>query len=904
GNHLSDIFGLGRILYQCFCAELPSGAFASMPSQKTGLPTFIDDAVLGAMHYEPDQRPQSIAQLVQELSGHLTRVPTDTSSDHEDPTVRNSLLKRYDHDFSWLRWFLPIALTVTVLGLLSHFAFQYITAPDPESEQALLHSSLDPNAALTLIARARVLHADGQVVPSKAIIKEVATSADTSAPVLKEMLSTLEDWEEYELALELGKAFTDRSPFETQVRNDLSNILAAREKIIVPFLEFQALSDSARTQGDDFLELEALQRSAELIPGSMTINHRINENPVFIYSGIMDGIGALKSLHPDYDSWRIHVYVDRKGSRVDLSHNIGLNNIGPLAGLPINELDISWTRVTDLSPVQSMPISVLRIDSTPIRDISPLEKNSLTVFTFNHAPVTDVSVLEEMKSLKSARGHYKDSTFKKYLPPNAASVWENTLGMRFRPIDDGKALMSVWETRYADYRAYAISSKLAIIPEMLRFADDKWLADGATWKKPGYDTKDDHPVVGVSKRDIARFCKWLTEKDLDRGAIKKGQLYRLPTDSEWNTVVQTTNNILLNPKTRSLQPSSDLSPYNSLPNQALEYWEGITSEASALPTLTTTEAGGDEDWIGPVGRFDSINGFYDLLGNVREWCSDTSDHKQTGSIVRGSDFSTGRISPQNRTSLDQEARYSDLGFRIVLQLKPPKVDLPLITALNKKNWETAAKIALPDAINHPNRAVRDAARDYLVLDRWIADPTKRGSDLLNNSRLKSFGESTYFLVRIPLPWADAKAIAAATGGHLAVVTSPEEQKWIEDEFFGPQSAQTLWLGAFARGSDWKWITGDPWGFEHRPIPKPDSFNAALILVPTHLSKEGTHHFANWLPDNPLEPHAFLIEWHTPQSLPRADEQDNPLSNASPHDPVDTGSSSAITTAGDSLTAAP
>ncbi|MEM7146731.1 MAG: SUMF1/EgtB/PvdO family nonheme iron enzyme [Verrucomicrobiota bacterium] len=879
GNHLSDIFGLGRILYRCFCGELPSGAFASMPSQKTGLPTFIDDAVLGAMHYEPEQRPQSIAQLVQELAGHLTRVPTSSHSEEEHQKIRRFKLRSDDHGIPLLRWILATLVAVTILGGLYHITLKYLIPNEKEeSQQVNQNSSLDVKAILALIARARLLHEDGQFVPAEAIIKEVATTTPVSEPVLKETLSALEDWGEYELALKLGQAYVDRDVSEGPKKQNLIAIFEERKNVIVPFLEFRALANTARDRGDDFLENEALQEAIALIPDDKEVSRRIKENPVFVYTQIMDGISALKSLHPDYDSWRIHVHVDRKGSRVDLSDNIGLNNINPLAGLPINELDISRTRTTDLTPLAEVPLKVLRIDSTPVRDISPIKNAPLEVFSFNHAPITDSSVLEEMTTLKASRGGHEDTKFKKFAPPEPGENWDNPLGMRFRPIGSGESLMAVWETRYADFLAYSKSSNLAIIPNMLSFSEDKWIADGATWKKPGYETDENLPVVGVSQRDITNFCKWLTEKDLKRGALKKGQSYRLPTDSEWNLAIQAKDNILLSPKTRSLQPTESGGLTSVSPSGALDFWEGIPSEQSALPKLATANAGGENDWIGPIGRFADTNGFYDLHGNAREWCSDATDHQLTNFIVRGSDFTTGNFSPETRSILDQEARYSDLGFRVVLQLKPNETDLPLITQIKKKDWEAAAEIALPDAVNHDNDSVRAAARDYLVLQEWIDDPTRRESDLLNDSRLKKFGDSTYFLARIPLPWGDAKEIADATGGHLAVITSPEEQKWIEHNFLVPPDAQTLWLGASARGPQWNWITDNPWEFQHREIPETDSSTAALILAPTTLNKGGTHHYANWLPDNPLEAHAFLIEWHTPNNNPVATPDETPLAD--------------------------
>jgi hypothetical protein len=46
-----------------------------------------------------------------------------------------------------------------------------------------------------------------------------------------------------------------------------------------------------------------------------------------------------------------------------------------------------------------------------------------------------------------------------------------------------------------------------------------------TWRSPGFEQTDDHPVVNVSWNDAVKFAEWLSKKD--------GREYRLPTEAEW-----------------------------------------------------------------------------------------------------------------------------------------------------------------------------------------------------------------------------------------------------------------------------------------------------------------------------------------------------------------------------------
>ena len=48
-----------------------------------------------------------------------------------------------------------------------------------------------------------------------------------------------------------------------------------------------------------------------------------------------------------------------------------------------------------------------------------------------------------------------------------------------------------------------------------------------TWRNPGYEQTDEHPVVNVSWNDAIAFCDWLNRVE---GLTN---VYRLPTEAEW-----------------------------------------------------------------------------------------------------------------------------------------------------------------------------------------------------------------------------------------------------------------------------------------------------------------------------------------------------------------------------------
>ncbi|MDP1586191.1 MAG: lectin-like protein, partial [Prosthecobacter sp.] len=89
-------------------------------------------------------------------------------------------------------------------------------------------------------------------------------------------------------------------------------------------------------------------------------------------------------------------------------------------------------------------------------------------------------------------------------------------------------------------------------------------------------------------------------------------------------------------------------------------------------------------------------------------------------------------------------------------------------------------------------------------------PTSKPSDML------TFGGHRYRHLPDILSWTAAKAKAESMGGHLATITSKEENDWIKQNFITGLPAGTgVWLGATHDGvpGHWRWVTGEPFDFK-------------------------------------------------------------------------------------------
>jgi formylglycine-generating enzyme required for sulfatase activity len=190
---------------------------------------------------------------------------------------------------------------------------------------------------------------------------------------------------------------------------------------------------------------------------------------------------------------------------------------------------------------------------------------------------------------------------------------------------------------------------------------------------------DTHPVVNVSWDDAARFMNWLSKQDglspfyrEEQGRMVSGEDqgpgYRLPSEAEWAYAAR-----LADRKERVRYPWTGRYP----PKQVV----GNFADESARHLLPVVVVGYDDGFpaTAPVGSFAADPaGFYDMGGNVAEWCHDyyaanpgsgqpdplgpaTGTHR----VVRGSSWRDASIT-ELRFSYRRYSREpaNDIGFRI------------------------------------------------------------------------------------------------------------------------------------------------------------------------------------------------------------------------------------------------
>ena len=161
-------------------------------------------------------------------------------------------------------------------------------------------------------------------------------------------------------------------------------------------------------------------------------------------------------------------------------------------------------------------------------------------------------------------------------------------------------------------------------------------------------------------------------------------------------------------------------------------------------------------------------------------------------------------------------------LRDIFVREAAKIETSLITGLDSSLATVQASLVQSDKLIEA-RAVEDYRKGMMAGFRDAAE-TVGGTDVVRLSTSSKqqipadalvFGGTSYYLFKDAMTWQQARAKAETMGGHLATITTAEEDAWVRNTF-GPRLAvgQLFLIGASQERSDspWQWVTGEPWNF--------------------------------------------------------------------------------------------
>jgi hypothetical protein len=190
------------------------------------------------------------------------------------------------------------------------------------------------------------------------------------------------------------------------------------------------------------------------------------------------------------------------------------------------------------------------------------------------------------------------------------------------------------------------------------FVEDKKYPEPKSFTDPNFN-KDNQPVHGLSYYDAIEYTKWLSEKT--------GYNCRLPYEIEWEIAANKAD-------TNNVYPWGD---FERLENRFLANYHPLDH---LKRTMFKKDIDGFE-YTAPVKSFKRLNNpFYDIAGNVSEWCLDKKDNSKntfhlnekkdkTLALVKGGswNFTHEFLKVKHRAFVDADDRNGNIGIRVLIE---------------------------------------------------------------------------------------------------------------------------------------------------------------------------------------------------------------------------------------------
>lgn len=145
----------------------------------------------------------------------------------------------------------------------------------------------------------------------------------------------------------------------------------------------------------------------------------------------------------------------------------------------------------------------------------------------------------------------------------------------------------------------------------------------------------------------------------------------------------------------------------------------------------------------------------------------------------------------------------------------------------------------------------------MAVEKAIKLRNKKAKGQIEDNRpFEPNGEHQYKIFYDTLTWKEAKAACEAKGGHLATITSEEEQQKLNLYNAGNHN---LWIGGCKNAEgQWCWVTGEPWEYENWGDGEPN--NSSNVVEGENCVAMWPEKWNDLANGNIYEQSGYICEW--------------------------------------------
>jgi len=372
--------------------ELPMGRFEP-PSQKAQIDARLDEVVLHSLERDVKRRYQNARDI---------KTDVESISSGRETTPRRELNIKL-----WLAW-TGVAIMAVVVGgvLLLALVKAKPLPPGPNANKNAKTPAAEKTAATDagpgLFEPARLLVEDGKFEEALARISTASSQAPKNAGYLEQRGNILQTLLRFK---EAGEVYKQALALKTDLPAAAENLKFCER------LAGADLKNPSPATGDLLEELrEAMIRQGRPAEALAIAPHvtQTSDATLASWQRVLDNAGLRRRLKRAGDAF-YDLDLQQSGA-VDLSVLKGmplaqlsviacseLSNLEPLRGMPLEDLKISRTKVSDLAPVKGMKLKLLLAAMAPIQDVRPLAGMPLEFVDIQGTQVTDIAPLKGMQ---------------------------------------------------------------------------------------------------------------------------------------------------------------------------------------------------------------------------------------------------------------------------------------------------------------------------------------------------------------------------------------------------------------------------------------------------------------------------------------------------------------------------